>query len=78
MFLSETYLDSQFPVNDENVVIQGCDLVRCDHLFNTKHGRVFICYKSSSLLKIANIHFWQECINYHLIIGDKICHFITL
>ena len=27
---------------------------------------------------INNIHFLQECINFHFIIGDKVCHFTTL
>ena len=29
--LSETYFDSSFIVNDENVVIECYNLVRCDH-----------------------------------------------
>ena len=36
--LSETYLDSSFPVNDENlrVIIEGYNLARCDHPTNSK------------------------------------------
>ena len=34
--LSETYLDSSFPVNDENLVIEGYKLGRCDHPTNSK------------------------------------------
>ena len=29
-------------------------------------------------LKITDIQYLQECINFHLIIGDKLCHFITV
>ena len=32
----------------------------------------------SLLLKIIDIQYLQECINFHLIIDDKLCHFITL
>ena len=40
--LSEAYLDSSFLVNDENCVIQCCNLVKCDHPINSKHGGVCI------------------------------------
>ena len=76
--LSETYLDSSFLVNDENLVIQGYNLVRCDHFTNSKRGGVCIYYKDSLPLKIIDIHHLQECINFHLIIGGKLCDFITL
>ena len=75
--LSKTYLDSSFLVNDENLVIQGYNLVRCDHPTNSKRGRVCVYYKDSLPLKIIDIQYLQECINFHLIIGDKLCHFIT-
>ena len=45
--LSGTYLDSSFLVNDENLVIQGYTLVRCDHPTNSKRGGVCIYYKDS-------------------------------
>ena len=76
--LSETYHDSPFLVNDENLVIQGYNLVRCDHPTNGKRGGVCIYYRDSLPLKIIDIQYLQECINFHLIIGDKLCHFITL
>ena len=76
--LSETYLDSSFLVNDENLVIQSYNLVRCDHLTNSKRGGIWVYCKDSLPLKIIEIPYLQECINFHLIIGDKLCHFITL
>ena len=45
---------------------------------NSKHGGVFIYYKRFLPLKIIGIQYLQKCINFHLIIGDKLCHFITL
>ena len=76
--LSETYLDSSFLVNDENLVIQCYNLVKCDHPTNYKCGGVCIYCKDSLPLKIIDIQYLQECINFHLIIGQKMCHFITL
>ena len=38
--LSEAYLDSSFLVNDENCAIKCCNLVKCDHPTNSKHGGV--------------------------------------
>ena len=73
-----TYLDSSFPSNDEKFVIQGYNLARCDHPSNSKRGGVCIYYKDSLPLKIIDIQYLQECINFHLIIGVKLCHFITL
>ena len=38
----ETYVHSSFPANNENVVIQGYNLVRCDHPTDSEHGGVRI------------------------------------
>ena len=65
--LSETYLVSSFLVNDDNLVIQGYNLVKCDHLTKSKGGGVGIYYKDSLPLKITDIQYLQECINFHLI-----------
>ena len=69
--LSETCLDSSFSVNDGK-------LVKCEHTTNSKCGGVFIYHKDSLPLKIFDIQYLQECINFCLITGDKLCHFITL
>ena len=76
--LFETYLHSSFQVNNENLAIQGRDLVRYDQSTNSKRGGVCICYKNSLRLKIIDIQYLQECINFYLIIGKKVCHFIAL
>ena len=74
--LSETYLASLFPGNDENLVIQGYNLVRYEHPTKIKHGPVYIYYKYSLWLKIIDVQYLQEC-TFHLIIGDKVRHFIA-
>ena len=58
--LSKTYLDYSFLVNDENLVIQGYNLVRCDHPTNSKRGGVCVYYKDSLPLKIIDIKYLQE------------------
>ena len=67
-----------FLVNDENLVIQGCNLVRCNHPTNSKRAKYCIYNKDSLPLKIIDFQYLRECINFHLIIGDKLCHFITI
>ena len=76
--LSETYLDSSFPVNDENLVSQGYKLVGCDYPSNSKCGGVCIYYKDSFPLKIIDIQYLQEYLDFYLIIGDKVGHVIAL
>ena len=53
----------------------------CLSTTNPKHGEVYIYYKTFEWLfplKIIDIQYFQECIHFQLIIGDKICHFIML
>ena len=45
---------------------------------NIKRGGVCIYYKISLPLKIKNIQYLQECINFEIKIKDKLCNFITL
>ena len=47
MYLSETYLDSNTPLDDGNLEISSYTLVRSDHSSNTKHGSVCLCYKNN-------------------------------
>ena len=46
VFLSETYLDSSVPTDDENLQIPGYSSVRADHPSNAKRGGVLVNYKS--------------------------------
>ena len=45
---------------------------------NIKRGGACIYYKISLPLKIKNIQYLQECINFEIKIKDKLCNFITL
>ena len=46
VYLSETYLDSSIPVDDDNLQIPGHGSVGADHPSNTKRGGVLVYYKS--------------------------------
>ena len=76
--LSETYLDSSISHDDNSLQIPGYNLYRLDHPSNIKRGGVCIYYKISVPLKIKNIQYLQECINFEIKIKDKLCNFITL
>ena len=75
--LSETYLDSSSD-DDDNLEIAGYNIARADHPINTKRGGVCIYYKKCLPLRVLNIVFLNECINFELRIGEKTCNFIAL
>ena len=75
--LSETYLDSTAPLDDDNLVISGYNLIRSDHPSNTKRGGVCLYYKNYLPLRVLNISYLKECLNFELNIGDKSCNFIA-
>ena len=76
--LSETYLDSSIPTNNDNLDIEGHNLLRSDHLSNTKHGGVCIYYKNYLPLRVININYLNECIVFYIKLGDKIFSFVVL
>ena len=53
-------------------------LVRSDHPLNSKRGGVCIYYKKNLPLRIISVNYLSECINFEIMIGNKICNFITL
>ena len=76
--LSETYLDSSISNDDDNLKIPGYDLFRADHSSNTERGGVCIYYRNSLPLKVINIQYLHECINFEIRIGGKLCRFVFL
>ena len=76
--LSETYLDSSTTSDDDNLAISGYNLIRSDHPSNNKRGGVCIYYKNFLPLRVFSIQYLQECVNFELNIGGKICNFIFL
>ena len=76
--LSETYLDSTTPNDDDKLQIPGYTLIRSGHPSNTKLGGVCIYHKSSLPLRVINIGYLHECLSFELQIGDKMCNFVAL
>ena len=76
--LLETYLDSSIPTNNDNLDIDGYNLVHSDHPSNTKRGGVCIYYRNYLPLRVININYLNECIVFDIKLGDKICSFVVL
>ena len=53
-------------------------LVRADNPTNTKRGGVCIYYHNSLPLKVIDIQFLNECINFEIRIGRNLCSFLCL
>ena len=64
--------------NDENLNIPGYNLIRADHLSNTKRGGVCIYFKESLPLRLYNVSYLNECICFEIMISNKLCNFISL
>ena len=76
--LSETYLDFSISNHDDNLEIPGYNLFRADHPSKTNQGGVCIYYRNSLPLKILNIQYLHECINFEIRIGGKLCRSVSL
>ena len=72
--LSESYLNSEILSSDSNLQIPGYNFARMDHPSNTKRGGVCLYYKCSLPLKVIDVSYLQECINFEVKIGDKTCN----
>ena len=48
------------------------------YIINTKRGGVCIYYLNSLPLKVLDIQFLNECINFEIGIGSKVCNFLCL
>ena len=75
--LSETYLDSNTPLDDDNLGISSYTLVRSDHPSNTKRGGVCLCYKNNFPLRAVNIGYLNKYLILEHKVGDKICNFVV-
>ena len=64
--LSETYLNSSFPFDDDNLDIPGYIMIRVDHPANSKRGGVCMYYKNCLPLKVLDIRFLHESIAFEL------------
>ena len=58
--------------------MSGYNFARMDHPSNNKRGGVCLYYKCSLPLKVIDVSYLQECINFEVKIGDKTCNFVSL
>ena len=75
--ISEMYLDSNASPDDNNLKISRYNLIRSDHTLNNKRGGSCIYCKHFLPLRILDVQYLPECINFEMKIGDKICRFIS-
>ena len=75
---SEIYLHSSISSDNLNLELPGYNLTRADNSTNTKSGGVCIYYHYYLLLKVIDIQFLNECINFEIRIGGKFCSFRCL
>ena len=76
--VAETFLNSETAANDPNLEISGYNMHRADHPSNCKRRSVYIFQKATLPLRVLNIWNLNECINFQVSIGNKICYFIHL
>ena len=69
--LSETYLNSSFPFDDDNLDIPGYIMIRVDHPANSKRGGVCMYYKNCLPLKVLDIRFLHESVAFELRIATN-------
>ena len=71
IYLSETYLDSGISSDDNNLELPGYNLVRADNPSKTESGDICIYYHYSSPLKVIDIQFLNEHINFEIRISGN-------
>ena len=76
--LSNSYLKSEILSSDSNLQIPGYNFARMHHPSSTKHGGVGLYYKHSLPLKVTDVSYFQECVNFVIKIEDKIYNFLSL
>ena len=76
--LSETFLNSSYQNEDNELTLNGYKLVRADHPGDIKRGGVCIYYKEILPIKFLNINFLSECLICELALENKKCLIVSL
>ena len=75
--LSETFLDSSIPIDDNRLSIPGYLMMRADHPSNTKRGGVCLYYKEHlPVIRRDDISNLKECLVAEINIKNERC-FLT-
>lgn len=65
-------------LDDNNLEIAGYNLIRTGGASNSKRGAFCVFYKRSLALRLVNVHYLKECSIFEILIGTKLCYFISL
>ena len=60
--ISESYLDSTVPLDDNSLPLNGYNLTRTDHLDNVERGSVCMYYKENLSLRIISSSYFDQCL----------------
>ena len=71
--LSKTYLNSSISSIDSNLEVPGFTLVGANNKNNSKGSGVFIYCINLLPLKVLDIQFLHECLNFKINISGKVC-----
>ena len=75
--LSETYINHTTIFYDNNLQIPGHELIQADHSSNQKQGGICIHHKDFLPIKVNNISYLKQCLNFNLRVNGRQCN-ITL
>ena len=72
--LSETFLDSSIPIDDNRLSIFGYSMMRADHASSTKRGGVCLCSKDHlPIIRRDDISNLKECLVTEMIVKNERC-----
>ena len=69
--ISETYLDSSVSLDDNDIAVEGYNIVCADHHSSHKKGGVCINNNESVSVQFININFLNECLLCELTFDNK-------
>ena len=75
--LSETFLDSSIPIDDNRLSIPDYSMMTADHASNTKRGRVCLYYKEHlPIIRRDDVSNLKECLVTEITVKNEGC-FLT-
>ena len=76
--LSETFLDSFIPTNDERLNMKGYKLIRAGNPSDSKKDGVHICYKGFLAIRLVKVKNLNECVIFEVTIKNKRGYVVSL
>ena len=76
--LSETFLNSSIPPNNERLYIEGYKLIRADNYSDSKKGSASIHYKEFLAVRSAEVKNLNECVIFEVYIKNKKGYLVSL